>query len=93
MQVPTLKRLEQTPEIEDDYFVAEFLTTLSLAGYYTISMETSLIDRTGRVWNTGPKTEMSVLVNTEEKLKQQQREREKERETAKETKFSGGTRW
>ena len=76
--------------------MAEFLTTLSLAGYYTITVETSLVDCTGQVWNTGPKTEMSVLVNTEEKLKQQQRdnrEREKDKESAKDVKFAGGTRW
>ena len=80
-----LQQLEKTEVVEKDYFQAQFLLTLPLPGYYNIRISASLLDEGGTMWHTGPKTSMSVLVDSEENfsLKQQQRQKEAAMQTAK----------
>ena len=59
-----------------DYFQAQFLLTFPAAGYYTVHIEASLLDNEGRVWHTGHQDSMTVLVDSEENLRQHQRQRE-----------------
>ena len=65
-----------------DYFQAQFLLTLPVAGYYTVQIEASLLDNEGRVWHTGNHASMAVLVDSEENLRQHQRQREAAAATA-----------
>ena len=71
-----MKSLEQTEPVEKDYFQAQFVLTLPVAGYYAVHIEASLLDDKGTVWHTGHKATMNVLVNSEENFKQQQRQRD-----------------
>eukprot|EP00731_Ephydatia_muelleri_P027688 Em0019g561a len=76
-KTPSLCALERTEQIQQDYFRAEFLFTLPAAAYYTITIQSNLLDQNHTVWRTGQSTAMSVLVDTEENLKQhQQRQKE-----------------
>lgn len=71
-KTPSLCVLERTEQIQQDYFHAEFLFTLPVAAYYTITIQSDLLDQNHTVWRTGQSTAMSVLVDTEENLKQHQ---------------------
>ena len=74
-----------------DYFQAQFLLTLPAAGYYTVHIKASLLDNEGRVWHTGYQPSMTVLVDSEENLRQHQRQREAAAvSTAKGSSGSGG---
>lgn len=45
--------LEKTQAVDNDYFIAEFLLTLPIAGRYMAHVSTALIDEQGSNWNTG----------------------------------------
>ena len=76
MQSPELQQLERIEPMEKDYFLAQFVLTVPVAGYYTVQIEVSLLDNEGTVWHTGHKANMTLLVESDEYLKQQQRQRE-----------------
>ena len=80
LQVPELKTLERTEPIKKDYFRAEFLLSLPVRGYYTIQITASLLDHEDTLWQTGPKTTMPVLVDTDEGLKQRQQQQQRQKE-------------
>lgn len=71
-----MQQLERIEPMEKDYFLAQFVLTVPVAGYYTVQIEASLLDNEGTVWHTGHKANMTVLVESEENLKLQQRQRE-----------------
>ena len=62
--------------MEKDYFQAEFLLTLPTSGYYSVHVETRLLDNEGKVWQLGHKVKMNVVVESEENLRLLQKQQE-----------------
>ena len=58
------------------------MLALPAPGYYAVHIEASLLDNDGRVWHTGHKESLSVLVNTEENMKQKTKENAPQRSGA-----------
>lgn len=52
----------QTAKAHNDYFNAQFILLFPVPGIHLVTVEASVIDKEGDIWNTGPKT--SVLIKS-----------------------------
>ena len=59
-----LNSLSRTKPVEKDYFEAQFVLELPVAGHYTVLVKASLLDEGGRVWHTGHQSKMVVVVES-----------------------------
>ena len=73
-----LNSLERTEPVEKDYFEAQFLLELPVAGCYSVLVKASLLDEEGRVWHMGHRAKMMVVVEGggDEGQRSQQKQRE-----------------
>lgn len=55
-------RMLQTAKAHNDYFNAQFILLFPVPGIHLVTVEASVIDKEGDIWNTGPKT--SVLIKS-----------------------------
>jgi hypothetical protein len=74
-ELPSLQRVEP---VANDYFLAPFLITLPHSGSFTLHTSASLLDQQGVEWEAGPQVRMSVLVDTEQNLRQREGEKASE---------------
>ena len=51
---------EATPA--HDYFITEFLLSLTHLGFYTIIVEASIMDSKEQIWKTGPSASLNIQV-------------------------------
>ncbi|KAG1652194.1 Integrator complex subunit 7 [Nymphon striatum] len=56
----TTNNMKQIVKPHNDYFSAQFLLVFPVPGIHVITVATSLIDQNQDVWNTGPRSSLSV---------------------------------
>ncbi|XP_066562651.1 integrator complex subunit 7 [Amia ocellicauda] len=52
--------MEQRVEPHNDYFSTQFLLNFAVLGNHTVTVEASVVDGSGIVWKTGPKTTIAI---------------------------------
>lgn len=48
-----------------DFFTAQFLLALGGGGQHQVVVEAAVVDKSGSVWNTGPRTTLAVKSHEE----------------------------
>ncbi|XP_048259682.1 integrator complex subunit 7-like [Haliotis rufescens] len=67
--------LTQTVEPHNDYFSVNFLLPFPVLGIHTVTIDASIVDISGAVWQTGPKAMLTIKSYDEVLQRQQQQAR------------------
>ena len=68
---------EKQEIVHGGYFKAQFLFNFPTSAYYTLLVRASIVDETGATWKSELSYTVSVLVGSEDVLKQQQTQLQK----------------